>query len=126
LSRPMPRASTDVSPVFSLRSSRLFKSTSHSSGIPPFLWDSKSSRLSRGLATFSSNRKHIPIRRPRQLDRIDHTRKHPVVADGRRHLQQPLEAVAVFEGVERLLLDPVLAEELLDVGDDLSLFGLEL
>src|SRR5262245_16168744 len=58
----------------------------------------------------------------RHLEGIDDTAEDTVIVRRRRQLDQPLYTVSVLEGIEGRLVDTVVVDKLLGVGNDLALF----
>src|SRR5258706_2840399 len=67
-------------------------------------------------------RKLVAVGGSRPLDRVDDAGEQREVVRGRRQLDEPLRVVALLQGIEGRLIDPVRAHELPDVGHDLALF----
>src|SRR6266436_8778161 len=79
-----------------------------------------------GVAILMLARELVAVGGRRDLERVDDAAEDAVVAGARGQLEEPLRAVALEQRVEGRLLDLVLAEQLLGVGDDLALLGGEL
>src|SRR5262245_18094775 len=65
----------------------------------------------------------VAVWRRRHLEGVHDTAEDTVIVRSRRQLDQPLHSVPVLEGIEGRLVDTVVADKLLSVGDDLALFN---